>query len=779
MKIFKLSLKYRILIPVILITGVYFYWVFSPVGSVFPDDYSTLVFDHNGRILRTFLTTDEQYRFPYKDIQLPDKYITALLTFEDKRFYKHPGFDPLALIHAFFVNLISGERKRGGSTITMQVCRLAHPKPRTYFNKLIECFVALKYSVHFSKQQILRLYAAHVPMGGNIVGIQAASYRYFGKPVEEITWAEAALFAVLPNSPSMLNIGREREKLILKRNSLLIKLCKNGYFDKISLNISCNEPLPGINNTLPFEAPHFSYFVTNKQNSGKRIVSTLDYYIQNKVENAAFTEHVFLKSLGISNLAVIVVETTTGKVRAYVGSHDFYDSGNSGQVDGVTAPRSTGSLLKPFLAAKVMDRGPYTIRSLIKDIPTFYGTFSPQNASKTFSGLVSLEDMLIKSLNVPAVRLLNAYGVKDFYDFLVQSGFQNLFRSADGYGLSLILGGAEVNLLELTQLYASLGNLGVKRNLIFEEKNGSEKGPVNDIRLFSQGSAWLVLNSLRQLARPGSEYYWSYFNNQVPVAWKTGTSYGQKDGWAIGVNKQWTIGVWVGNFTGEGNASIGGAKSAAPLLFTLFNTLTRRNEKMWFEKPVDDLVTVDCCTQSGYPAGPNCTSITKLERPKISWVPGVCPFHQKFVLDKKTNYSVCSLCWQGADTSHVNLFIVPPLVKEIMQLSGKKVDEIPLHSVNCPHVMDENRLEIVYPVNGIKIFVPRDLDGSYEKIVLSAKHQHPSSQLFWFIDGKFLGETINLHQYTIDITPGKHKLTIQDDEGYIKSVDFSVFKSES
>ncbi|MBN2413005.1 penicillin-binding protein 1C [candidate division KSB1 bacterium] len=779
MNILKLSLKYKIMIPVILVADIYFYWMFSPVGPVFQDDYSTLVFDTNGRLLRAFLTTDEQYRFPYKNIQLPDKYITALITFEDKRFYKHPGFDPLALMNAFFTNLISGERKRGGSTITMQVCRLANPKPRTYFNKLIECFVALKYSVHFSKQHILRLYAAHVPMGGNIVGIQAASYHYFGKPVEEITWAEAALFAVLPNSPSLLNIGREREKLILKRNLLLKKLYQNGCFDKISLDISCNEPLPEMKKSLPFEAPHFSYFAANHQTAGKRILTTLDYYIQKQVKNAAFAEHRYLKSLGVTNLSVLVVETETGKIRAYIGSQNFNDFDNGGQVDGILAPRSTGSLLKPFLAAKALDRGPYTIRSLIKDVPTYYGTFSPQNATKTFNGLVSLEDMLIKSLNVPAVRLLNEYGVKDFYDFLVQAGFQNLFRSPDGYGLSLILGGAEADLRELTMLYASLGNMGVIRELQFTEQNKSDPGSGNNNRLFSRGSAWLVLNSLRQLARPGSEYYWSYFNNQVPVAWKTGTSYGQKDGWAIGVNKQWTIGVWVGNFTGEGNASIGGAKSAAPLLFTLFNTLTRRNEKMWFDKPVDDLVRVDCCAESGFPAGPNCPQKNKQERPRDSWKPGICPFHRKFIVDKKTGHSVCSLCWKNADITNVNLFIVPPLVKEIMQLSGKKVDEIPPHTENCPNEMAENRLEIVYPVNGIKILVPRDLDGGYEKIVLSARHQHPSSQLFWFIDGKFLGETINIHQYTIDILPGKHKLTIQDDEGYIKSVVFSVFKSES
>ncbi len=770
-------MQHKIVIPVILLTGIWFYWVYSSPGTLFPDDYSTPVYDCNGRLLRVFLSQDEQVRFPWKNITLPDKYVVSLVAFEDKRFYRHNGVDCRALVHAIITNTLTGERKRGGSTITMQVARLSKPKSRTVFNKIRECAAAFKYTVHFSKQEILQIYAAHVPMGGNIVGIQAASWRYFGKPVSELTWAEAALFVVLPNSPSAINLEKQRDKLLHKRNLLLQKLYDNKIIDLMTRDIAFQEPLPPAGNQIPFLAPHFCYQVIQNNAIGRAVHTTLDARLQDQVENMLTREHRFLQRLGIANISALVVETATGQVRAYVGSQDFFDDRNGGQVDGILAPRSTGSLLKPFLAAKALDKGPFTINSLLIDAPTWYGTFAPQNAGKTFAGLVTMEDMLVKSLNVPAVRLLYAYGMKDFYHFLLDGGFSNLFRGAEGYGLSLILGGAEACLWELVQLYACLGNLGRTIHLSMYENEGSLSQP-DTLQLFSRGSAWLVLNSLHKLARPGSEFYWSYFNNQTPVAWKTGTSYGQKDGWAIGVNRQWTIGVWIGNFNGESNAAISGARSAAPLMFTLFNSLTRRNEPVWFEKPQDDLAPVQCCEKSGYPAGPYCPSTITLERPACSYMPGVCPFHRSYVVDKKTGKSVCSLCWQGVDTTHVKLFVVAPQVKELLEKAGQVIPEIPRHAENCPQARDENRIEIVYPVNDIKILIPRDLDGAYEQVVLSARHQRNEAQLFWFLDGNFMGETTTIHQFTVDLAPGIHVLTVQDDEGFIKKVQFSAFKRD-
>ena len=772
-------LNIKIIVSLVIFSLFFFLWLFYPIDAPFPKDYSRLVYDCTGILLRATLADDQQFRFPPDTTSLPEKYVKSIITYEDKRFYNHLGVDPFALFKSIYINLKAGKIIRGASTIPMQVARLAQPKSRTYLNKIYECFYALRLSLHYSKEEILRLYADHVPVGGNVVGIKAASYRYFGKAVGDITWAEASLLTVLPNTPTKINLQNERSILLSKRNRLLYKLYAENIIDSVTCVLACQEPLPDSPLPLPFNAPHFTQYILENYDTQDIIRTSLDENIQKGVLDALQLHHSMLSQYQIRNLAVLVCETQTGQIKAYVGSHNFKDSIYSGQVDGVHAYRSTGSLLKPFLTAKVLDRGPYTIASVIQDVPTYYGTFSPQNASKSFGGLVNLKTMLIQSLNVPYVRLLNTYGVNDFYDFLKQSALKGLFRSAEGYGLSLILGGAEASLFELTQLYLCLANYGKFKPLSPLDKEQKIDLCENIHELFSAGAAWQVLQILTQLSRPGTEYYWQYFDNQIPVAWKTGTSYGQKDGWAVGVNKQWTIGVWVGNFDGQGNAEISGAKSAAPLLFTLFNMFTTGNHSIYFEKPEYDLKEVICCKKSGYPAGSNCSETVPIECPRSSYIPGICPFHRKYLVDTKSEKSVCSLCWSGIETKWVYRYIVPPSVKEILFSSGIAVDSIPHHAAHCISYKDENRLEIVYPVNGIKIFIPRDFDGNYEKIVLAAKHNQPSTQLFWYINGALIGTTHYQHQLPITLDPGKYKLTVQDEEGFTKSVSFSTYKKDS
>lgn len=242
---------------------------------------------------------------------------------------------------------------------------------------------------------------------------------------------------------------------------------------------------------------------------------------------------------------------------------------------------------------------------------------------------------------------------------------------------------------------------------------------------------------------------------------------------------QWTIGVWTGNFTGEGNAALSGAQSAAPLLFDLFNQLTEPDQPMWFEEPEYDLKEVIACNESGYPAGTHCLETQTLKIPFVSHIPGTCPFHRRYLIDIATSNSVCSICWQGMETSWVNRYIVPPSVKEILLKSGHHVDSIPRHAAHCPNFYDEDRLELVYPVNGIKIFIPRDFDGKYEKVVFSAKHQQPATHLFWFLNGSLIGETVENHQFPVGLNPGAYKLTVQDEEGFVRSISFTAYKKES
>jgi penicillin-binding protein 1C len=747
-------------------------WLLIPPRPPFPDSYSRVVYDCRGGLLRVTSAPDGQIRFPLPADPLPRKYIAALTACEDRRFFAHPGVDPLALAKSLFVNIRSGRRLRGGSTITMQVARLSHPKKRSYFNKALECAGALKLSLHMNKQALLRLYAGHVPMGGNIVGVHAASWRYFGKPLSQITWAEAALFTVLPNSPSALNLVKERPRLKEKRDRALAILLHRGLIDSMSCSLSQCEPLPSPANRMPFRAPHFAGRVL--ASSGATVVlTTLDPGIQQRTEEIVRMYSRQYAAEGVKNMAALVVSTQSGAVCAYAGSQDFSDTANDGQVDGIMARRSTGSLLKPFLVAKTLDRGPYVLESKLQDVPTFYGSFYPQNASKEFSGLATLQQSLVQSLNVPMVRLLYWYGVNEFYSDLRNAGFSGLFRTSEGYGLSLILGGAEASLWELAGLFCGLGNMGMLRP--FHLCAGSDLQR-DTVRMCSEGAAWLVLSTLSQLNRPGSEYYWRFFSNQVPVAWKTGTSYGQKDAWAIGTNRQWTIAVWVGNFNGEGNASLGGAQSAGPVLFELFNALSDKSRGLWFTKPEYDLRSITVCRQSGLSPSAACSDTMQAEQPLSAYQTAICPFHQRLLVSKSKGFSACSRCWTGIDTVWKVKTIYPPSVRSILAQHGFKADSLPRHNPRCPVAHPQAAIEIVYPVENVSIIVPRNFQGVHEKIVFKAECQRPGTHLFWYLDGGFLAETVGQNTIAVDLQAGKHKLAVQDGEGETEVVRFEAYR---
>ena len=761
---------------------VFLAWLFWPMAKPFPDDYSQLVLSSEGNLLRVTLASDQQYRFPPASQPLPEKYRQAVLVWEDKRFYQHPGVDPIALCRALASNVKNGRSVSGGSTITMQVARLAWPKSRTYFNKLREIFTVLKLTLHFSKAEILQMYADHVPMGGNFVGVNTAAWYYLGKPAHQLTWAEAALFAVLPNSPALMNLEKDRQRLYAKRNRLLKRLRENGVIDEMTLTLAEREPLPRNAGQFPFIAPHFTQYVLNQAPHTAEIRTTLSSKLQGTIDQLAGNYYPLLASKGISNLAVLVVETGTGKVRGYLGSADWFDATADGQVDGVQSARSTGSLLKPVLAAMALDHGPYTMASLLQDVPTTFGTFSPKNADKSFRGMASVEQMLLHSLNIPAVRLLKKIGVAPVYDLLHDAGLKNLFRGPDGYGLSLILGGAEAKLSELVQLYLMLGNRGQQQQqqpLIYLEDDTLVADAQTSRQLLSVGASWLTLEALQKVTRPDVDFYWRNFSRQIPVAWKTGTSFGSKDGWAIGMNGQWTVGVWVGNFSGEGNVEIGGAKAAAPLLFDIINQITDSQKPLWFKEPDRVLKSVEICISSGYPAGPLCPEKSMIAVPISAVQSGVCSFHRQFLVDEATGKVVCSQCWDGLHTKMVTGFILPPAAQRIYQRTGRWVEYVPQHLASCP-ASGENpeRLEIVYPVNNISILVPRDFDGSFEQVVFQANSQVKDTRLFWLLDDNLIGETRQHHEVAVELPEGEHTLVVMDDEGYTRRVHFKAFRGE-
>jgi len=705
------------------------------------EDYSTLVTDSDGDILRAFLNSNEQWHFPLdQESPIPAKLETAVLTYEDRFFYKHPGINPVSIGRAFWLNVKHKRVLSGGSTITMQLARISQPKSRTIPHKILEILQALKLEIRYSKVDILRMYLSHAPYGRNIVGYRAASLKYFGKEPQNITWSEAATLAVLPNAPGLIAPGMQQEKLKTKRNRLLRKLNRLGKIDDDSLELCFLESLPNKVISLPQLAPHLARKV-NLENPGEQVQTTLDKEIQQRSEGLLSRHSEFLQSYGIDNLSLLICDTKSGEIRAYIGSQNFWDYEKSGMVDGVLASRSTGSTLKPFLYGLSMDKGIILPQTKIKDIPTYFASFTPENASLKYSGLVTSHDALVHSLNVPAVRLLNKFGLHEFYRFLELGGVSTLFREPDLYGLTLIIGGSEATLYDLVQLYRGLGSYG---------KFGKIKWKAEDvvpeqISLISPAASYLTLAMMSDLKRPGVELYWDQYENSRPLAWKTGTSFGQRDAWALGVNPEWTIGVWVGNFTGEGNPALSGAASAGPILFDLFASLPQDESENWFEAPLNEMDAAVICRTSGFSAGKFCTELDTVLAPFMEKPLKICPFHKQIYVSDDEAEQVCSLCWEAGKQHAKIVTSYPPAVRKQFEKRGQEIEVIPPHRKSCESGGNEEVLAILYPKNDVAIFIPKDLGGVKQRILLRAAHSESESTVYWYLDDKYLGLTNNFH----------------------------------
>ncbi|PKP08184.1 MAG: penicillin-binding protein 1C [Bacteroidetes bacterium HGW-Bacteroidetes-4] len=739
----------------------------------FSTDYSVVVADEAGRFLRVFLNKQEQWCFsPQIEQQVPEKLKKAVTLFEDEYYYRHPGVNPVSVIRALKQNLNEGKIVSGASTLTMQVARIRQGNKRTYWNKLKELAEAFKLEVHFTKDELLKLYLDHAPYGANIQGYQAASYRYFGKNPSELSWAEAATLAVLPNAPGLIFPSKKNHLLKEKRDRLLLKLHQSGAMDKTSYELAALEPVPNSIYIFGMAAAHFAQFVKSKHTDETYIRTTLNFDLQHRVESLISWQAIRLRNQGIKNVALLVAETQSGKIKAYAGSQDFFDFEFQGQVNGVLAPRSSGSVLKPFLYALAIDGGLIMPQTLVKDVPTYFNAFSPHNADEKFYGMVTAQEALVRSLNVPAVRLLNAFGVYQFYTFLKQAGVTTLFREADNYGLPLIIGGAEVNLFEMALLYRGLANYGTFSPLIYQDKDSSlQRGETKS--LISPAASYLTLQMLNELKRPGLEYHWQKFQHQRQLAWKTGTSYGHKDAWAIGVSPEWTIAVWVGNFDGEGNAQLAGTTSAGPLLFDVFNALPHNPDTYGFNNPLDDIKTLVLCRETGYLAGQHCIHTDTVEAPIYMEPLRLCPYHHTIQVNADETMAVCSHCWKpGHHAKKVLSF--PPDVVHQLRLRGQVSEKIPSHNPECGKQTAENPMQFIYPKDSSYLWLPRDFDGAYQKLVCRLAHTHPEKQVFWYLNDVYMGTSRQTHNKAIEFSTGWQKLKVTDDEGNSHTATFFV-----
>lgn len=761
----------------------------APMPS-FHAPLSTVVEASDGTLLGARVAADGQWRFPPPD-SLPDKYVTCLINYEDRYFRWHPGVNPVAVAKALMDNISAGETVRGGSTITMQVARMSRGNPdRTYGGKIIEMLSAVKLELFSTKRTILHLYAANAPFGGNTVGIEAAAWRYTGRSTADLSWAEAATLAVLPNAPSLIYPGRNAQKLRDKRDRLLQMLVSRGVIDSLTCSLAVSEPLPGAPRPMPSLAPH----LTDRMMAaapGSRVRSTVDPLLQKEVTALVNSHQAVLEGNGIHNAAAMVVDVASGSVLAYAGNSTLPDSaGRHGrEVDMIPAPRSTGSIMKPFLYAALLSSGEMLPNAIIPDIPTRFQGFRPENSDFSYSGAVPAGDALARSLNIPAVRMLQMLDEERFLILLRSMGLTTFDKPASHYGLSLILGGGEASLWELAGAYASMAR--VLRNSLEDtsspddwhmpvviqsaDRDGNRQYEASAAGRSSQSAynagppltppaIWLTYEALRRVNRPETETGWQYFGSAPEVAWKTGTSFGYRDAWAIGTTPDFVVAVWTGNADGEGRPGLSGISSSAPLLFDIIRLL-QPSSSQWFDRPSEGMTLTEVCAASGYRAGPLCRETRQEWVPEAGLRSEACPYHISVALDASEKYRVNAGCYSPAESVIHPWFVLPPAMEYYYRMRNPSYLSLPPFLPGCADDMKVPSMEFIYPPHDARIFIPRSLGGEMMSVLPEIAHRRKNAVIYWHLDDTYIGMTRHIHQTELRTGEGEHVITAVDDKG--------------
>ena len=750
---------------------------------LFDAPLSTVLLARDGTLLGARIADDGQWRFPPTG-QVPEKFRRALIAYEDKRFEQHPGVDPLALARAVRLNLQQGRIVSGGSTLSMQVIRLARgERARGYLDKLIETVLALRLELGHGKAEILALHAAHAPFGGNVVGLEAAAWRYFGRAPDQLSWAEACTLAVLPNSPALIHPGRHRERLQARRDRLLRQLHAQGTLQDLDLTLALREPLPAEPLPLPQQAPHLLETLRAQHPGVERLHSTLDARLQAAASALVRERAAALARQDIHNAAALIVDNQSFEVLAYVGNNEWSVSSERGHaVDLIRRPRSTGSILKPLLYAAMLDAGEILPGTLVADVPTQYGGYMPENFDHGYRGAVPAEVALAQSLNVPAVRMLKQHGVPRFYEYLRQAGMSTLTRKPEDYGLTLILGGAEATLRDVAAMYANMAAIARKTG-------PGAPGPYRRLRLLagpepatsgapaelSPGAAWLTLRALLEVARPNEEGHWKSFASSRRIAWKTGTSWGLRDAWAVGSTTRHTVAVWAGNASGEGRAGLTGATAAAPLLFDLFNRL---EPAPWFVPPTLHLKEVEVCANDGYLANGAC-EVERQWAPRDSHFDQQSPHNLRVHLDPARRHRVDSRCERVARMVHADWFVLPPGQEFFYRRHHGDYKVLPPYRNDCEAGgAVRGPIEFLYPTAGTRVYIPVDLAEAKSRVVFEAVHRERETTLHWHLDEAYVGSTRTFHQRALDVPVGLHTVTVVDPQGHRLSRQFEVLARE-
>ncbi len=575
---------------------------------------------------------------------------------------------------------------------------------------------------------------------------------------------------MLPHAPSLIYPGKNQERLLKKRNRLLKKLSEKNVIDTLTYNLSLAEDLPQKPYPLPQVAPHLLQKIS-KSHYGKRVKTTIKSRLQKQTNTIVKNHYNLLKQNEIYNVSVLVLDVKTRQVLTYVGNAPT-DKFHQKDVDIIDKPRSTGSILKPFLYAAMLDSGDLLPNTLIADVPSQFGNYTPENFNKEYDGAVPASRALARSLNVPAVNMLQGFGLDRFHHYLKELRLKDLKYNANHYGLTLILGGAESNLWDLCKSYASmsstLNHFAENSSQYFTNEFceptflGSEKvdfgKKTHDKTLFDAASIYLTYESLKEVNRPEGDESWEFFDSSKQVAWKTGTSFGFRDAWAIGTTKDYVVGVWVGNADGEGRPGLVGVQAAAPILFDVFDVLPN---SQWFAKPFDEMQEASICVKSGYRATDNCEDVemTFIQNSGLKTNP--CPYHTLVHLDKTEHYQINSSCEDLSNIRHKSWFVLPPLMEYYYKTNNPFYKPLPKFREDC---LGGNTIsmEFIYPKETTTVFLPKNFDGNTNELILKIAHSKPESTLFWYLNSRFIGTTKDIHDLAIIPEEGKHLITVVD-----------------
>ncbi len=769
-------------IVLLCLSAVFLLWLISPRPELLPwQTWSSAYYDQQGKLLRLTVAADDRYRLwsPIEDIS--PEIQQATLLYEDQYFYQHVGINVVALWRAFVATYISGERRIGASTITMQVARHAFVlNSKTLWGKTQQILAALWIERHYSKAMILQAYLNTVSYGGNIEGITAASLIYFHKTPAQLNLAEAMALAVIPQNPVKRNPNSQSGyESLMRAREILITRWRNNQTDEgtfsqewLSLPLKMHSSAE-----LPFEAPHFVQYVSQRRLLQHGRVNTSLLLSQQKRLEGWIKKWVSSRQhLGIQNAGALLVNNHSQAIEAWVGSADFFDDKILGQVDIVTALRSPGSTLKPFVYGLAMDQGLIHPLSMLKDIPKRFAGYTPENYDRKFTGPINATDALITSRNVPAVKLAAQLSHPDFYQWLGSANI-NIDKHRGHYGLSLVLGGLEVSMLDLARLYVMLNNEGALTELIFKDvalnkKQSPEKS------LLSPESAWLTLSMLRQNPPPGQIKNPGLIAKKNNIAWKTGTSFAFRDAWAVGSNKDYTLVVWVGNFDGSGNSNFVGRSAAGPLFFNIMRDIESHNisnEGYSFDSTGLNLTRVKICKATGALPGKYCPQLTD------GWfIPGVSPIktanvYRPIPLNKQTGQREC---YHVPGKTRLQVFeFWPSDIVSLYEMAGIQRRVPPSIPPECKHTGSASYLGgapiITSPIPAVEYQV-RLSHEQQKNIVLQASLDADAKLAYWFINNDFIGQSKASEPLFWPGEAGDHLVTVVDDRGLSDSVNIAV-----